>query len=212
MSEAMYRVISEAVMEGEKEEAVHRVNQALEAGMPPAEVMQRGIVDGINKTGERWNANDVFLPEVISVTNAFRAAMAVVEPHLSEGERLAKGRKIVIGSVHGDDVHDYGKSIVTAMWTAVGFEVIDLGINVPLERFIEAAQEHRPDIIGLGAYKSTTMMHMKDVIAGLEERDLRKNLKVMVGGVPTSQEFADEIGADAWGRDAVDALNKALAL
>ena len=212
MSEAMYRVISEAVMEGEKEEAVHRVNQALEAGMPPAEVMQRGIVDGINKTGERWKAHDVFLPEVISVANAFRAAMAVVEPHLSGGERLAKGRKILIGAVHGDDVHDFGKSIVTAMWTAVGFEVIDLGINVPLERFIKAAQEHRPDIIGLGAYKSTTMMHMKDVIAELEERGLRKNLKVMVGGVPTSQEFADEIGADAWGRDAIDALEKALAL
>ena len=211
MGEELYQVISKAVMEGEEEEAVRRVNEALEAGLPPLEIMQRGIVDGINKTGERWKANEYFLPDVILAADALKAAMVLLKPHLSEEESLAKGRKVVIGVVQGD-VHDLGKSLVIAMLTSAGFEVIDLGIDVPLERFIESARQHQPHIIGLGAYMSTTMLQMKEIITGLGEKGLRQNLKVMVGGVPTSQEFADEIGADAWGKDALDALDKALEL
>jgi len=211
MGEELYQVISKAVMEGEEEEAVRRVNEALEAGLPPLEIMQRGIVDGINKTGERWKANEYFLPDVILAADALKAAMVLLKPHLTEEESLAKGKKVVIGVVQGD-VHDLGKSLVIAMLTSAGFQVMDLGIDVPLERFIEAAREDQPDIIGLGAYMTTTMLQMKDIIAELQKQGLRQNLKVMVGGVPTSQEFADEIGADAWGKDALDALDKALEL
>jgi len=211
MGEELYQVISKAVMEGEEEEAVRRVNEALEAGLPPLEIMQRGIVDGINKTGERWKTNEYFLPDVILAADALKAAMVLLKPHLTEEESLAKGKKVVIGVVQGD-VHDLGKSLVIAMLTSAGFQVMDLGIDVPLERFIEAAREDQPDIIGLGAYMSTTMLQMKDIIAELQKQGLRQNLKVMVGGVPTSQEFADEIGADAWGKDALDALDKALKL
>ncbi len=211
MGEELYQVISKAVMEGEEEEAVRRVNEALEAGLPPLEILQRGIVDGINKTGERWKANEYFLPDVILAADAFKAAMVLLKPHLKEEDSLAKGRKVVIGVVQGD-VHDLGKSLVIAMLTSAGFEVIDLGIDVPLERFIEAARQHQPHIMGLGAYMSTTMLQMKEIITELGEKGLRQNLKVMVGGVPTSQEFADEIGADAWGKDALDALDKALEL
>lgn len=211
MGEELYEVISKAVMEGEEEEAVRRVNEALKAGLPPLEILQQGIVDGMNKTGERWKANEYFLPDVILAADAFKAAMVLLKPHLKEGEGLARGKKVVIGVVQGD-VHDLGKSLVIAMLTSAGFEVIDLGIDVPLQRFIEAAQEHRPHIMGLGAYMTTTMLQMKDIIAELEKQGLRQNLKVMVGGVPTSQEFADEIAADAWGKDALDALHKALEL
>ena len=211
MGDELYEVISRAVMEGDDEEAARVAGEALEAGLPPIEIMQRGAVDGIQKLGELWKANQVFLPEVILAADAFKAAMAVVQPHLAEGEGLSKGRKIVIGVVPGD-VHDLGKSIVIAMWTSAGFEVIDLGIDVPLERFMAAVREHRPAILGLGAYMTTTMLHMRDVIAELEKEGLREGVKVMVGGVPTSQEFADQLGADAWGRDAMDAMDKALAL
>jgi len=211
MNEELYQLISKAVIEGEDDEATRLVSEALEAGLPPLEIMERGIVDGIHTLGELWKANEVFLPEVILAADAFKAAISIVKPHLKEGESLSKGKKIVIGVVHGD-VHDLGKSIVIAMWTAAGFEVIDLGIDVSLEQFIEAAREHQPAIIGLGAYMSTTMLHMRDVIAELEKQGLRQNLKVMVGGVPTSQGFANQIGADAWGKDALDALKKALEL
>ena len=211
MGEELYEVISKAVMEGEEEEAVRRVNEALKAGLPPLEILQQGIVDGMNKTGERWKANEYFLPDVILAADAFKAAMVLLKPHLKEGEGLARGKKVVIGVVQGD-VHDLGKSLVIAMLTSAGFEVIDLGIDVPLQRFIEAAREHQPHIMGLGAYMTTTMLQMKDIIAELEKQGLRQNLKVMVGGVPTSQEFADEIAADAWGKDALDALHKALEL
>lgn len=211
MVEELYQLISRAVVDGEDDVAARRATEALEAGLPPVGIMQSGIVDGIQRIGELWKANEVFLPEVILAADAFKAAMSVVKPHLKEGEGLSKGKKIAIGAVYGD-VHDLGKTIVIAMWTAAGFEVIDLGIDVPSQRFIEAAREYQPEIMGLGAYMTTTMLHMGVIIAELEKQGLRQNLKIIVGGVPTSQEFADQIGADAWGKDALDALHKALEL
>ena len=211
MGEELYQAISKAVTEGEEEEAVKRVKEALKAGLPPVGIMQRGIVAGINRAGELWKANEFFLPDVILAADALKAAIVVLKPHLKEGEGLKKGKKVVIGVVQGD-VHDLGKSLVIAMLTAAGFEVIDLGIDVPKQKFIDAAREQKPDILGLGAYMSTTMLEMKDIIVELDRQGLRRNLKVIVGGVPTSQEFADQVGADAWGKDALDALQKALKL
>jgi corrinoid protein of di/trimethylamine methyltransferase len=211
MGDEIYQAISKAITEGEEEEAVKRVQEALKSGLPPVEIMQRGIVAGISKAGELWKANEFFLPDVIMAADAFKAAMAILKPRLKEGEGAKKGKKIVMGVVQGD-VHDLGKSLVIAMLTSAGFEVIDLGIDVPLQKFIDAAREHQPHILGLGAYMSTTMLEMKGIIAELEKQGLRRKLKVMVGGVPTSQEFADQVGADAWGKDALDAVQKALKL
>jgi corrinoid protein of di/trimethylamine methyltransferase len=211
MGEELYQVISKAVTEGEEEEAVRKVEEALKSGLPPVEIMQRGIVAGISKAGALWKANEYFLPDVIMAADAFKVAMAILKPRLKEGEGVRKGKKIVMGVVQGD-VHDLGKSLVIAMLTSAGFEVIDLGIDVPLQKFIDAAREHQPHILGLGAYMTTTMLEMKGIIAELEKQGLRRKLKVMVGGVPTSQEFADQIGADAWGKDALDAIQKALKL
>jgi 5-methyltetrahydrofolate--homocysteine methyltransferase len=211
MSEPQFDAISKAITEGEDVEAGRLVEQALEAGLAPLDILQKGVVHGISRAGELWKANEYFLPDVILAADAFKAAMQPLEPRLKEGTDGRRGGKFVIGVVEGD-MHDLGKSLVSAMLTSAGFKVIDLGIDVPASRFIESIKEHQPDIVGMGAYMTTTMLQMKSIIAELEKQGLRKNLKIMVGGVPTSQEFADEVGADAWGKDALDSMHKALKL
>jgi 5-methyltetrahydrofolate--homocysteine methyltransferase len=209
MSDERYQSILTAVVEGDDEQATHLVEKALSDGLPPIEILQKGVVAGITRTGELWKANEYFMPDVILSTDAFKAAMIPLEPRLKEGGDGRPKQKFVIGVVEGD-MHDLGKSLVIAMLQSAGFEVIDLGIDVPLAKFIAAVKEHQPVIVGMGAYMTTTMLQMKGIIAELEKQGLRGQLKVMVGGVPTSQEFADEIGADAWGKDALVAVQKAL--
>jgi len=211
MSEPQFDAISKAVTEGEDVEAGRLVEQALEAGLAPLDILQKGVVHGIARAGELWKANEYFLPDVILAADAFKTAMQPLEPRLKEGTDGRRGGKFVIGVVEGD-MHDLGKSLVGAMLTSAGFEVIDLGIDVPAGRFIDAVKTHQPDIVGMGAYMTTTMLQMKPIISELEKQGLRRGLKIMVGGVPTSQEFADEVGADAWGKDALDSMQKALKL
>ena len=209
MSDEKYFAILNAVVEGDDELAPKLVKEALSDGLPPLDILQKGVIAGITKTGELWNANEYFMPDVILSSEAFKAAMIPLEPKLKEGGDGKPKQKYVIGVVEGD-MHDLGKSLVIAMLQSVGFEVIDLGIDVPLPKFIAAVKEHHPAILGLGAYMTTTMLQMKEIINELEKQGLRKQLKVMVGGVPTSQEFADDIGADAWGKDALVTMHKAL--
>jgi methanogenic corrinoid protein MtbC1 len=211
MSDQQYQSILDAIVQGEDQQAPQRVQEALDAGLPPLDVLRLGVIAGIARTGELWAANEYFLPDVILSTEAFKAAMVPLQPRLKGESGGGAGRTFVIGVVHGD-VHDLGKGLVAAMVQASGFQVVDLGINVTTERFLQAVREHRPAVLGLGAYMSTTMLQMKDVILELERQGLRTGLKVMVGGVPTSQEFADQVGADAWGKDALDATRKALQL
>lgn len=211
MNEELYQAISRAITEGEDENAGRLVNEALAADLPPLDILQKGVVAGITRAGELWQANEYFLPDVILAADAFKAAMTPLKPALQRGEGAHLGKTFVIGVVAGD-VHDLGKNLVTALLTSAGFEVVDLGIDVPSERFIEAIRKHKPAVVGLGAYMTTTMLQMKDIIAALDSQGMRGECKVMVGGVPTSQEFADEVGADAWGKDALDAMRKALRL
>ena len=206
-----YAEILKAIVEGEDEDAAHLVETALAEGLPPLDILNQGVVAGISKTGELWKANEYFLPDVILSADAFKAAMVPLEPRLKEGAQEKPAYKFVIGVVEGD-MHDLGKSLVIALLQSAGFEVIDLGIDVPTQTFIDAVKEHQPAILGMGAYMSTTMLSMKDIIAELESRGLRDGLKIMVGGVPTSQEFCDEVGADAWGKDAMVSMQKALEL
>lgn len=206
-----YAEISKAIVDGEDVIAASLVKEALAEGLPALDILNHGVVAGITRTGELWKANQYFLPDVILSADAFKAAMLPLEPKLKEGAGGKKIHKFVIGVVQGD-MHDLGKSLVIALLQSAGFEVVDLGIDVPREKFIEAVREHKPAILGMGAYMSTTMLEMKDIIAELEKQGLRNGLKVMVGGVPTSQEFADEVGADAWGKDAMVTMEKALKL
>jgi 5-methyltetrahydrofolate--homocysteine methyltransferase len=207
MSEQL-AAIRQAIVEGEDGQASTLVSQALDAGLPPLDILQQGVVAGITETGELWQANEYFLPDVILSADAFKAAMVPLEPRLREGDGGRPSHKVVIGVVEGD-MHDLGKNLVIAMLQSAGFEVVDLGIDVRKDNFIQAIQEHQPAIVGLGAYMTTTMLLMKDLIAELKAQGLRDRVKIMVGGVPTSQEFADEVGADAWGKDALDAMAKA---
>lgn len=181
--------------------------KALEAGAQPATIIGDALVPGIQEAGELWNKNVYFWPDVVMSTEAFRVAMEVIEPHLSTGQ-IGTAGKVLIGTVAGD-MHNLGKKIVIDMLRCANFNVTDLGEDVPASTFLNSVKESQPDILGLGCYMTTTMPEMRNIIAELKNSGLGDSVKVMVGGVPLSQEFADEIGADAWGRDAFDAVEKA---
>ncbi len=208
MNDHLLDELKTAIVEGDDAQAAKQATEALAGGMPPADILNRAIVPGIERAGELWKTNKYFLPDVIMAVEAFKAAMQSIEPALKTAKGVRARGKIVLGVVEGD-MHDLGKSLVVAMLTSAGFEVIDLGINVPVAKFVESIRQSKPAIVGMGAYMTTTMLQMKEIIAELKRQGLRAGVKIMVGGVPTSQEFADEVGADAWGKDALDAMQKA---
>jgi corrinoid protein of di/trimethylamine methyltransferase len=199
--------VKQAIIDGDEDAAQAHAGDALLQGINPLAVVKEAIVPGIERTGELWKENVYFMPDVVLSTEAFKAAMNVVAPQLAALTADSRGR-YVMGVVAGD-MHDLGKNIVAAMLTGAGFEVIDLGVDVPTPTFIEKVKELKPDILGVGCYMTTTMLELRGVMKGLSDNGLRGSLKVMVGGVPTTQSFADEVGADAWGKDALDAVEKA---
>ncbi len=202
--------VKQAIIDGDEDAAQAHAADALQEGVNPLAVVKEAIVPGIERTGELWKENVYFMPDVVLSTEAFKAAMNVVEPKLAALKTDSRGRYLM-GVVAGD-MHDLGKNIVAAMLTGAGFEVIDLGVDVPTPTLIEKVKELSPDILGVGCYMTTTMMELREVMKGLAENGLRDSLKVMIGGVPTTQSFADEVGADAWGKDALDAVEKARSL
>ncbi|NVM45730.1 MAG: corrinoid protein [Candidatus Lokiarchaeota archaeon] len=199
--------LKKAVLEGDDDLAAELAEKSLTEGLDPYKIMNEGIIPGIQEAGELWKQNEYFHTDIILCAEAFRLAMENIEPKLSAGERGSSG-KIVIGTVAGD-MHNLGKTMVNATLRGGGFEVIDLGEDVSKEVFIKTVKEEKPDILGLGCYMTTTMLEMKEIVKHLENEGLRNNVKVLIGGVPCTQEFADEIKADAWGKDAFDAVEKA---
>lgn len=193
-----------AVTEGDEIRAEELAGAALGSGAPPREVLEKGAVAGIYETGRLWQEGDYFLPDVILSIEAFNKVMEMVEPLLAGDIASTKG-KVVLGSVEGD-AHDLGKNIVAAMLRSSLYEVIDLGIDVSAERFVEAARDMHPDVIGLGAYMTTTMRNMEGVITALREAGLRDSVKLIIGGAPVTAEYAERIGADGFGADAVGAV------
>ncbi|HNR97311.1 MAG TPA: cobalamin-dependent protein [Anaerolineae bacterium] len=209
MSDAMQR-LKQAIVEGDDVQAVAAAKQTLADGQPALKVVNEAVVAGIQEAGRLWRENQYFLPDVVLSAEAFNVAMAVLEPHVAAGQTHAAG-KVLIGTVAGD-MHNLGKAIVVAMLRGAGFDVVDLGVDVPTATFLAKTAEWKPDILGLGCYMSTTMLIIKDIIQQCQAQGLCSGLKIMVGGVPTSQEFADQVGADAWGKDALDTVTKALHL
>lgn len=201
-----------AVIEGEIEEGEALARRALEAGLDPLECIENGFVAGINKVGALYEEGDMFLPELVAAGEVMKEALAVLEPELlkSKQSRTILG-KVIIGSV-AHDIHDIGKDIVASMLTASGFEVHNLGIDVPGDTFVARVRELKPDIIGMSALLTTTMPEQKNVIEILEEEGLRKGVKVMVGGAPVNKEWAEAIGADGFAEDAVEAVKVAKTL
>jgi len=199
--------LKKAIVEGEDDLAGNLVQQALKQGFKPLDLVNKAIVPGIQEAGDLWKKNIYFQSDIVMSAEAFHAAMEVVKPLLTNTE-TGIAKKVVIGTVAGD-IHNLGKIIVIAMLQGSGFNVIDLGEDVATTAFIDAVKEAKPDILGLGCYMTTTMLEMKKVMSSLKSNGLRDQIKVLIGGVPTSQEFADELGADGWGKDALDAVYKA---
>ena len=196
--------LREDVIKGYDDRVTEDLKAALDEGGTPLEIIESCLVPAIIDVGTMWNAGDCYLPDVILSVEAFKAASTPLEAML-KGQMGRTIGSVVIGVVEGD-AHDLGKDIVAALLTAVGFEVRDLGINVATAAFLSAVHEGRPDILALGAYMSTTVFSMREVLKALEDAALREAVKVMVGGIPLSRRTAREMGADGYGEDALEAV------
>jgi 5-methyltetrahydrofolate--homocysteine methyltransferase len=200
----VFRIIQEDVLSGRHTDIKAHARELLEEGCKAQDILQRGMMSAMEVIGDRFKAGDVFIPEVLLSARAMNEALSVLEPHLS-GDETKAGGKILIGTVHGD-LHDIGKNMVITMLRGVGFEIEDMGINVPTSRIVQLVEESRPDILGLSALLTTTMHEMKKVIDALEAKGIRESVMIMVGGAPVNEKFARDIGADGYARDAGDAV------
>ena len=194
-----------AVIEGKVEDAAAGVEQGLNEGIPVDDLLKKGLLSAMDLVGERFGEGEIFIPQVIWSAKAMQAGMDLLRPHFTESQQQ-KSARIVIGTAQGD-IHDIGKNLVGMMLEGAGFEVVDLGVDIKPEQFVEKAVEEKADIIGVSALLTTTMMSMAEVVAMKNEKSL-SSLKVIIGGAPLSKEFCKEIGADAYGVDAMDAVVK----
>jgi 5-methyltetrahydrofolate--homocysteine methyltransferase len=186
------------------------VKKALDAGHSASSILNEGLIGGMTIIGQEFKCRDLWVPDVLLAARNMHKGIEILKPHFAQGAQGGKG-KIVLGTVKGD-IHDIGKNLVSIMMSGSGFEVIDLGIDVPLERFLAAAAEHKPQIIGLSALLTTTMLEMGRVVEAVKASPLSPKPKVMIGGAPVTEAFAREIGADGYGADAVSAVEGALKL
>ncbi|MGD8515681.1 MAG: corrinoid protein [Anaerolineae bacterium] len=206
MSEELFKKMAQAVIDGDDDEAAALAQQALDEGIPPLEAINQGFTPGMDTVGELYSTGEYFLPDLILGGEAMKAALAVLEPALkSAGQARQVLGKVVLGTVKGD-IHEIGKSLVGSMLAANGFEVFDVGIDVESEEFVAKVRQYDADILALSALLTTTMLHQRTVIEHLSEAGLRDRVKVMVGGSPVTQGWADEIGADGFAEDAANAV------
>ncbi len=195
--------LRDAVLNGDLTAAVAAARAALAEGAPAIHLMEQAISPAMAEVGQRFEAGDYFVPELLMAARATKGVFDIIRPLLSQGQTNRRGR-VVLGTVQGD-LHDIGKNLVAAMLESGGLEVIDLGVNVPPEKFVAAVEEHKPDVLGLSALLTTTMPAMKTTLDALRARGLRGRVKVMIGGAPTTQAFSDSIGADGYGESAASA-------
>ncbi|MFH1851930.1 MAG: corrinoid protein [Candidatus Neomarinimicrobiota bacterium] len=198
--------LTAALQIGADKTAAELTTRALEDGLTPGEILNGGFIAGMNVIGEKFKRHEIFLPEVLLAARAMQAGMDLLKPLLSQSDQRGLGT-VVIGTVKGD-LHDIGKNLVGIMLKGAGFEVIDLGKDVAPEKFIETAAASGAGVIGLSALLTTTMLVMKDVVDLLKKQDDLRQVKVIIGGAPASEEFAREIGADAYGFDAASAVDR----
>ncbi|MCK4309537.1 MAG: corrinoid protein [Candidatus Atribacteria bacterium] len=199
--------LSDALFRGDISKVKEITKRALRGKMEPKEILEQGLIKGMEVVGIKFKNNEIFLPEVLLASQAMYGGLELLQPKLIKSGVKAVG-KVIIGTTKGD-LHDIGKNLVVMMLKGGGFEVVDLGINVSPEKFLKAVQEHQPDIVGISALLTTTMIGMADVITSLEKAGLKGRVKVMIGGAPVTQEFADEIGAEGYAPDAALAVEKA---
>jgi corrinoid protein of di/trimethylamine methyltransferase len=206
MENQLFAQMKAAIMAGEPEDAARLAGQAIAVGIHPLDALNQGFVPGMDAVGEQFSCGDMFLPELVLAAEAMKAAVAVLEPELSRTgtARQVLGR-VVIGTVAGD-MHDIGKTLVGTMLAANGFEVYDLGVNVPAQAFIDKARQIDASIIAMSALLTTTMVQQREFIRAFEAAGLRPGIKVMVGGAPVTRSWANEIGADGFSPDAIGAV------
>ncbi len=205
--EELVEQMHDDLYDGMQEEVVEGVKILLSRDWTPYDVLTKALVEGMTIVGIDFRDGILFVPEVLMAANAMKAGMVVLRPLLAETGAPRVG-KAVIGTVKGD-IHDIGKNLVSMMWEGAGFEVIDIGINNPVENYLEALEEHKPDILGMSALLTTTMPYMKVVIDTMVEKGIRDDYIVLVGGAPLNEAFSQSIGADAYCRDAAVAVDTA---
>ncbi|MBP5338465.1 MAG: cobalamin-dependent protein [Prevotella sp.] len=204
------RPLFEAIVAGRADEAVSATRDALAAGAEPQAIVNEEMIAAMGEMGRRFEQGKAFVPQLLMAGRAMKAALEVLKPLMAEGGSQTAG-KVVIGTVKGD-LHDIGKNLVASMLEGNGFEVVNIGVDIDADTFVQAVKEHNPDILCLSALLTTTMEYMKVVIDALKTAGLRDKVKVMVGGAPVSQSFADTIGADGYGDNANAAVTTALSL
>ena len=203
----IYQQLSKIVIEGEDEKAPAMVQKALDEGLPPVEILDNGLLVGMDEVSTRFDREEMFVPEVLLAAKAMHDGLEVLRPHLVETGAKPTG-KIVLGTVKGD-IHDIGKNLVGMMCEGAGFEVINLGFDVDPEKFVVAVKENQPDIVGMSAMLTTTMIAMGYTIKALEEAGLRDSVKVIIGGSPVDAEIVERIGADGYAYNSPTAVELA---
>lgn len=199
--------LKNAVIEGEDEITLELTQQAIDEGVEPLEIISDGLIAGMDVVGKRFKDGEMFVPEVLMTATAMKGGIELVKPLLAEGS-LESRATVVMGTVHGD-LHDIGKNLVAIMFDSQGYNVIDAGMDVPVEKFISCIKENDAVLVGLSALLTTTMPVMSEVVKALEAEGLRDKVKVIIGGAPVTQAYADEIGADGYSPDAPSAVELA---
>ncbi|WP_027366122.1 cobalamin B12-binding domain-containing protein [Desulfotruncus alcoholivorax] len=196
-----YQELANAVIKGDTQQVKQITQQMLDAGEQPLAIINEGLIQGLNEVGIRFKEGEMFVPEMMMAAQAMKGGVELVKP-LMAGTDMPTAGTVVIGTVKGD-LHDIGKNLVIMMMESSGFNVVDLGVDVPVDKFIQAVKDHKPQVVGMSALLTTTMPVMKEVINALDKENLRSAVKVVIGGAPVSKEYADEIGADGYAGDAV---------
>jgi 5-methyltetrahydrofolate--homocysteine methyltransferase len=204
---AIYEQIADEVVKGQADAVKELVNQAISEEISAEDVLNNGLVAGMNVVSEKFKNNEFFIPEVLVSARAMTAGLDILNPLLAEANVKSKG-KVVIGTVKGD-LHDIGKNIVGMMLQGAGYKIVDLGADVPKEKFIEFTQKEDVNMVGMSALLTTTMIYMQEVIQALKDAGLREKVKVIIGGAPVTQAYADKIEADGYAPDAASAIDLA---
>jgi len=207
---SIFQEISQNLQQGKAKNVKALVQQALDEGASPKDILEKGLLDGMNVIGEKFKNNEVYVPDVLIAARAMNSGVEVLKPHLVASGVKAKGT-VIIGTVKGD-LHDIGKNLVKMMMEGKGLEVIDLGVDVPAEKFLTAAKEHNAQIVACSALLTTTMSEMENIVAAAKEQGIRDSIKIMVGGAPVTDNYCKKIGADYYTPDAASAADVALSI
>lgn len=212
MTEELYEAMAKSIIEGNRERAAELASESISSGIEPLDAINKGFVVGVKHVGEEFSAGNAFIPELVISGAAMKSAMQVLEPEIANrGTKQEILGVVVLGTIEGD-IHDIGKNLVGTMLSAYGFEVHDMGVDVPAKQMIDKAREVNADILAVSALLTTTMMQQKKVVDLLQAEGIRDNFKVLVGGAPVDSTWVQEIGADGYGEDAIRAVETAKVL